>query len=115
MLVSQSGGTFVSVTSLPSGAAIAADRKNDSVFYAAAGSEFFVSKDGGSTFATAPGTLAGSTTPVKVVVNPNTSGDVWVSTDTGLFHSTNSGASFTAVSGITQVRALSALSHLFPQ
>lgn len=104
MLLSQAGGAFAPVSSLPSGAAIAADRKNDNVFYAAAGPKFFVSTDGGKTFTTAAGTLGGSTSPVKVAVNPKTSGDVWVSTDKGLFHSTNSGASFSAVSGITQVR-----------
>lgn len=106
VLLSQAGGAFAPVSSLPSGAAIAADRKNDNVFYAAAGPKFFVSTDGGKTFTTAAGTLGGSTSPVKVAVNPKTSGDVWVSTDKGLFHSTNSGASFSAVSGITQAWAI---------
>lgn len=101
--MSQAGGAFAVVSSLPSGAAIAADRKNDSIFYAASGSKFLVSTDGGKTFATTAGNLGSSTSPVKVVVNPESSGDAWVSTDKGLFHTTNTGASFTATSGITQV------------
>jgi xyloglucan-specific exo-beta-1,4-glucanase len=40
------------------------------------------------------------------VVNPSTTGDVWVSTDAGLFHSTDSGSTFTAISGITQAWAI---------
>ena len=48
------------------------------------------------------GTLSASTAPVKIVVNPAQTGDLWVSTDKGLFHSTDTGASFSAISGISQ-------------
>lgn len=33
-------------------------------------------------------------------------GDVWVSTDTGLFHSTNNGTTFSAISSVTQAWAI---------
>lgn len=33
-------------------------------------------------------------------------GDVWVSTNTGLFHSTNMGTTFTAISGVTEAWAI---------
>jgi xyloglucan-specific exo-beta-1,4-glucanase len=86
-------------------AAIASDKLNNSVFYGAATNSFYLSTDGGKTFV-AKGTLGGSSVPVKVIVNPKVSGDVWVSTDRGLFHSTNSGTSFSAISGITQAWAI---------
>lgn len=107
MLSSQAGSALTPASGLPAGAAIASDKKSDAVFYAASGAKFFVSTNGGRTFAAAAGTLGASTAPVKVVVNPKTSGDVWVSTDKGLFHTTNSGASFTAISGVSQVRPTS--------
>ncbi|KAJ7130085.1 hypothetical protein C8R43DRAFT_957273 [Mycena crocata] len=105
VLVSQFTNPFVSVSSLPSTAAIASDKLNNSVFYGAAGNSFYLSTDGAKTF-TAKGTLGGSASPVKVVVNPKVTGDVWVSTDKGLFHSTNSGTTFTAISGITSAWAI---------
>lgn len=37
-----------------------------------------------------------------MLVNPGVTGDVWASTDKGLFHSTNSGTTFTSISGVTQ-------------
>ena len=101
IMISQYTNPFTAVSSLPSSAAIASDKKNNSVFYAAAGSKFYLSTDGGKTF-TAKGSLGSSTSPFKVIVNPNVSGDVWVSTDKGLFHSTNSGTSFTTISGVSQ-------------
>lgn len=104
-LVSQYTNAFTAVTGLPSGAAIASDKLNNSIFYGAAGSSFYLSTDGGKTFA-AKGSLGASTSPVKIVVNLNATGDVWVSSDAGLFHSTNSGSTFTAVPGITQAWAI---------
>ncbi|KAL1952015.1 hypothetical protein VTO73DRAFT_1164 [Trametes versicolor] len=101
IMVSQYTNPFAAVASLPSDAAIASDKKNNSIFYGASGSKFFVSTDGGKTFA-AQGSLGASTSPFRVIVHPNVTGDVWVSTDKGLFHSTNTGATFTAISGVSQ-------------
>lgn len=90
---------------MPSTAVIASDKLNNSIFYGAAGSSFYLSTDGGKTFA-AKGSLGASTSPVKVVVNLNVTGDVWVSSDAGLFHSTDLGSTFTAISGITEAWAI---------
>lgn len=103
--VSQYTNPFTAVPSLPSTAVIASDKKSNSVFYGAAGSSFYLSTDGGKTFS-AKGSLGSSASPSKIVVNPGVTGDVWVSTDKGLFHSTNSGTSFTTISGITQAWAI---------
>ncbi|KAI0639337.1 hypothetical protein C8Q77DRAFT_1044471 [Trametes polyzona] len=105
ILVSQYTNPFTAVPSLPSDAAIASDKKNNSIFYGASGSKFYLSTDGGKTFA-AKGTLGTSTSPFKVIVHPNVTGDVWVSTDKGIFHSTDSGSTFTAVPGVSQAWAI---------
>ncbi|KAI0778119.1 hypothetical protein BD413DRAFT_465545 [Trametes elegans] len=105
ILVSQYTNPFSAVSSLPSDAAIASDKKNNSIFYGASGSKFYLSTDGGKTFA-AQGSLGSSTSPFKVVVHPNVTGDVWVSTDKGLFHSTDTGSTFTAVPGVLQACAI---------
>lgn len=104
VLVSQYTSTFTAVSSLPSGAIIASDKKNNSIFYAASGSKFYLSRDTGKTFISTA-TLGSSTAPVKIVVNPNVTGDVWVSTDTGLYHSTDAGSTFAAASGVSQAWA----------
>jgi len=105
VMVSQATNAFTSVATLPSTAIIASDKANKTVFYGAAGSSFYLSTDGGNTFSK-KGTLGSSSAPVKIVVNPTTTGDVWVSTDTGIFHSTDLGTSFTAVPGVSRAWAI---------
>jgi xyloglucan-specific exo-beta-1,4-glucanase len=101
VMVSQFQATFSTVSSLPSDAAIASDKKANGIFYGASGNTFYVSGDNGKTFS-AKGTLGSSTSVFDLAVHPGISGDVWVSTDNGLFHSTNNGTSFTAIPGISQ-------------
>ncbi|KZP32381.1 carbohydrate-binding module family 1 protein [Athelia psychrophila] len=103
--VSQYTDAFVAVPTLPSDAAIASDKKNDTIFYGASGSKFYLSVNGGVSF-TAKGSLGASTAPFKVVVNPSVTGDVWVSTDKGLFHSVDTGTTFTAITSITAAWAI---------
>ena len=101
ILVSGTTAAFTEANSLPGSSVIAADKKDAKVFYGASGSSFYVSKDAGWTFYRS-GTLGSSSSPFKIAVHPTTAGDVWVSTDTGLFHSTNFGATFKAVSNVSQ-------------
>ncbi|KAL1690415.1 glycoside hydrolase family 74 protein [Schizophyllum commune] len=105
VLVSKNSASFTAVPNVPSGAVIASDKVNDSAFYAASGSSFYASTDGGASF-NETATLGDSTAPFDIAVNFNTAGDVWVSTDKGLYHSTDSGATFTAIEGISQAWAL---------
>ncbi|PGH22974.1 hypothetical protein AJ80_02889 [Polytolypa hystricis UAMH7299] len=86
-------GSQSQVTSLPTGAAIASDKRNGTVFYAGHGNRFFLSVDSGSTF-TSVSTLGSAQAVRDVVVNPTLAGDVWVSTDDGIFHSTDYGKTF---------------------
>ena len=83
--VSQYTNSFTSVSSLPSDAQIASDKVNNTIFYGASGSKFYISKDGGKSFSSTS-SLGSSSAPAKIVVHPSVSGDVWVSTDKGLFH-----------------------------
>ncbi|KAF8677655.1 hypothetical protein RHS04_06096 [Rhizoctonia solani] len=104
--VSRNSGAFTSVSGLSSNSAIASDKVNGTVFYAADGNKFYVSTSFGSSFSATSASLGSSSSPVKIASNTNKAGDVWVSTDKGLFHSTNYGASFTAAKGVTQAWAI---------
>ncbi|KAK6082204.1 glycoside hydrolase family 74 protein [Seiridium cupressi] len=97
VLRSQYQSTFTAVSSLPSGAVVASDKKTNTYFYAGSSATFYVSTDTGSTFA-AGGSLGSATSVRDIAVNPATAGDVWVSTDVGIFHSTDYGATFTQTS-----------------
>lgn len=104
--VSRYTNAFTAVGGLGTNCVIASDKLNNTIFYAAAGSTFYISVNNGVNFTATAGSLGSSTSPVKIVVNLNVSGDVWVSSDAGLFHSTNFGASFTAVSSVTAAWAI---------
>ncbi|KAM5356929.1 hypothetical protein ACJ41O_003575 [Fusarium nematophilum] len=98
VLRSQNQGSFSSVSSLPSGSVIASDKRDNKYFYAASGSTFYVSSNTASSFS--KGGAVGSAAAIRdIAVHPTKAGDVWVSTDIGIFHSTNYGNSFTKVSG----------------
>ena len=99
--VSQYTNSFTAVSSLPSGAAVASDKVNTTVFYGGSAGSFYISRDTGHTF-TSLGALGSSSAVNKIVANPSVAGDVWVSTDKGLFHSTNYGTTFSNVVGPTE-------------
>jgi xyloglucan-specific exo-beta-1,4-glucanase len=104
VLRSENQGPFSPVASLPSGAVIAADRRNNSVFYAASssssGAKFYRSADAAATFSSIsiPAfTAAGAKSVRDIAPHPVVAGEVWVSTDKGLFRSVDFGETFTPV------------------
>ena len=99
--VSGTTAAFTNVSNLPASSIIAADKKNARVFYGASGSLFYISRDAGRTFS-GGGALGSSSSPYKIAVHPTVAGYVWVSTDAGLFHSTNFGATFKAISNVSR-------------
>ncbi|KAF6791353.1 glycoside hydrolase family 74 protein, partial [Colletotrichum sojae] len=90
-------GSLTVVSSIPAGAIVASDKRNNTVFYGASSSSFYRSTNTGASFSTA-GPLSGATSIRHVEAHPAKAGDVWVSTDAGIFHSTDYGSSFTLVS-----------------
>ena len=101
------GNTWTASTGLPAGGSVASDRVNPKKFYAFANGTFYLSTDGGATFtATAATGLPKSGDPVRFRAVAGTEGDVWLAGGSnasgvyGLWHSTNSGASFTKLANV---------------
>ncbi|MCS0633922.1 dockerin [Telluria mixta] len=70
----------------------------------------YQSTDGGHSFALVQGSVAANFAPndfglTTMVGNPNASGDLWVTDGNAVYHSTNSGASWTKLSGFATVAA----------
>ncbi|KAK0708280.1 hypothetical protein B0H67DRAFT_672184 [Lasiosphaeris hirsuta] len=96
VLRSQQQSTFSAVASLPSSAVIAANKRNNTVFYASAGAAFYRSTNTASSFTAITGALAGATSVRDIAAHPQVAGEVWVSTSSGLFRSTDYGATFSS-------------------
>ncbi|KAK3316209.1 hypothetical protein B0H66DRAFT_478853 [Apodospora peruviana] len=107
VLRSQHQGTFSAVASLPSSAVIASDKRNNTVFYGGSGSAFYRSTDIGSTFVFVAGALGSATSVRDIAAHPTVAGEVWVSTDVGLFRSTNYGATFAKIIGLSDTQKIS--------
>jgi photosystem II stability/assembly factor-like uncharacterized protein len=83
-----------------------ADPVNAAKFYALAGDQMLVSVDGGASFATS-GRLPAAKGSKAVRAVPGREGDVWVALyDGGLARSTDSGASFRALKGVSYAAAV---------
>lgn len=104
VLRSQNQGTFTAVASLPSSAVIAADKRNNTIFYAGSGKNFYRSTDGGLTFTAVSGALGSATSVRDVVAHPVIAGEALVSTNEGLFRSTDFGVTLTKVNGLTDTQ-----------
>lgn len=94
---SQYTSTFTSITGLPATALITSDKQNDNYFYAAYSSTFYVSSNNGQTFASG-GSISGASQINYVIVHPTVAGQIYVSTNAGIYISTNFGSSFTLLS-----------------
>jgi len=104
VLRSQDQGTFTAVGSLPSGAVIAADKRNNTVFYAGGGGAFYRSTDGGSSFSAATEGLGSVNSIRDIAAHPMIAGEVWASTNSGLFRSIDYGVSFAKVAGLNDTQ-----------
>ncbi|MET0494566.1 MAG: cellulose binding domain-containing protein [Actinoplanes sp.] len=90
------GSSWSASAGLPAGAKVESDRVNPKTFYGYAGSKVYVSTDGGATFTSTV------TVPVRNLhAVPGKSGDVWFAGESGLWHSTDAGATVTAVPSVS--------------
>lgn len=93
---------------LPQYAKVEADRVNSSKFYAVVNGKFYISMDGGVTFkkTVARGLPSDGTLEFKSI--PGIEGDIWLAGGTkykgtyGLWHSTNSGTTFTKIENVEE-------------
>jgi len=94
------GNSWTASTGIGQGAVVGADRVNKSKFYGFSGGTFLVSTNGGASFANSGAT--GLPTSGKFKAVPGHEGEIWLAGGTGgLWHSTNSGATFTKLSNVT--------------
>ncbi len=85
------GTSWTACAGYTSGTRVAADRVNPSRFYASSGARMYMSSDGGATFVL-QNDMAPSGLPRPVF---GVEGELWVTTNAGLFHSQSSGATWT--------------------
>jgi xyloglucan-specific exo-beta-1,4-glucanase len=96
------GNSWTQSQGLQTESIVESDRVNANKFYGFNGGRFHVSTNGGATFTTTVATGLPSTAKFKAM--PGREGDIWLAGDTGLFHSTDSGASFTRLANVTSAR-----------
>jgi hypothetical protein len=109
----------LSAAGIDRGYRLVVDRKNPSWVYAydSGGSSWsgqagkvYVSTDGGHTFSLSQGSVSANLAPngwfaTSLVVNPNVAGDLWLADGNAVYHSTDSGATWTKLSGFATIAA----------
>jgi hypothetical protein len=94
------GNTWTQSSGIPANSTIESDRVNSNKFYGFSNGTFYVSTNGGASFtATAATGLPTSGVHFKAVAGHE--GDIWLAGSGGLWHSTNSGASFTKLGNVS--------------
>ena len=102
------GKTWTASTGIPAGARVESDRVNPNKFYGFKSGTFYVSTDGGKTFAATAASGLPLGGPVKFRAMPGREGDIWLAggeewdNTYGLWHSTNSGASFVKLANVEE-------------
>jgi photosystem II stability/assembly factor-like uncharacterized protein len=97
------GSSWIASSGAPAGMAVRSDRVNPAKFYGFASGTFYVSTNGGASFAATAATGLPTSAMFKAV--PGREGDIWLAggSDTtvyGIWHSTNGGASFTRLANV---------------
>ncbi|MFS1300843.1 cellulose binding domain-containing protein [Streptosporangium longisporum] len=102
------GNSWTASTGLPTGAVVESDRVNPNKFYGFSAGRFYVSVNGGASFTATAATGLPAEGNVKFKAVPGREGDIWLTGpagDTGaaagIWHSTDGGASFTKLPGVT--------------
>ncbi|KAF3163017.1 hypothetical protein TWF751_010461 [Orbilia oligospora] len=99
LYVSANEYPFEKVPNIPSGSYTTAnDRNHNGLFYAAENSNFYVSTNAGTTYTKKTSSIGWIR---EIGVNPFRAGDVWIATDTGIWHSIDSGNTISRVGPAT--------------
>jgi hypothetical protein len=97
---SNNGSSWTQASGIPNGSRVAADRFNPNKFYGFSNGTFYVSTNGGTSFAAAATGLPGF---ARIKAVPGREGDIWLAGgEGGLWHSTNSGVSFTRITTVEE-------------
>jgi hypothetical protein len=102
----------LSAVGINRGYRLAVDRRNPNKVYAydsggaswGTAGKVYVSTDGGHNYTLSQGSVSANLAPnawyaTSLAVNPNVEGDLWLADGNAVYHSTNSGASWTKLSG----------------
>ncbi|MCS0585271.1 dockerin [Massilia pinisoli] len=106
----------LSAVGINRGYRLVVDRRNPNKVYAydsggaswATAGKVYVSTDGGHNFTLSQGSVSANLAPnawyaTSLAVNPNVEGDLWLADGNTVYHSTNSGASWTKLSGFATI------------
>ena len=92
------GSSWSASSGIPTDSRVASDRVNPNKFYGFNSGTFYVSTNGGAAFSSTAATGLPSSGVIRAM--PGIEGDIWFAGGSGVWHSTNSGTSFTKLSGI---------------
>jgi hypothetical protein len=102
------GSAWTASAGIPAGAAVESDRVNPNKFYGFRNGTFYVSTNGGVSFSATAATGLPLSSPARFKAVPGQEGDIWLAGGAdwdnayGLWHSTDSGASFTRLQNVEQ-------------
>ncbi|MFF9489021.1 cellulose binding domain-containing protein [Streptomyces sp. NPDC014676] len=101
------GTSWSASSGIPAGAVVESDRVDPKTFYGFKSGKFYVSTDGGATFTASAATGLPAGDSVRFKALPGAKGDVWLAGGAsdgpyGLWHSTDSGATFTKLSNVDE-------------
>jgi photosystem II stability/assembly factor-like uncharacterized protein len=118
-LTTDRGSTWTQCQGIPPNTRVIADRVNPSDFYGMDlfGGKFFISNDRGRHFTQQPLKL-GTRLPLqrgnrgdnrggqdRMYATPNREGDLWIAAFDGLYHSTDTGKTFSRIKGVEEIHA----------
>ncbi|MFJ6199282.1 cellulose binding domain-containing protein [Micromonospora sp. NPDC092111] len=95
------GNSWTAATGIPANAVVESDRVNKNKFYGFSGGKFYLSTNGGTSFTASAATGLPTTGNVKFKALPGKEGDVWLAGEGGLWHSTDSGATFAKLTTVS--------------
>ncbi|MFG1757941.1 cellulose binding domain-containing protein [Micromonospora echinofusca] len=95
------GTSWAASTGVPANATIESDRVNPNKFYGFAGGRFYVSTNGGASFTASAAAGLPATGTVRFKALPGREGELWLAGEGGLWRSTDSGATFTKLAGVS--------------